>query len=82
MTEVIVAFRNFANAPKNEGVYRLCASQDLNTVPVGYCLKCETDCSVCYSGGTQFFFLTVALIRTEDTYRGFSQSASAPGRAI
>ena len=56
MTEVIVAFRNFANAPKNEGVYRLCASQDLNTVPVGYCLKCETDCSVCYSGGTQFFF--------------------------
>jgi len=39
VTKVIVAFRNFANAPKNEGVYRLCASQDLNTVSVEYCLS-------------------------------------------
>jgi hypothetical protein len=38
VTKVMVAFRNFANAPKNEGVYRLCDSQDLNMVPVEYCL--------------------------------------------
>jgi len=38
VTKVIVAFRNFANAPKDEGVYRLCDSQDLNMVPVEYCL--------------------------------------------
>ena len=65
MTKVIVAFRNFANAPKNEGVYRLCASKDLNTVPVEYCLSVR---QVAWSSIREgLIFLTIALILTEDS---------------
>ena len=65
MTKVIVTFRNFANAPKNEGVYRLCASQDLNTVPVEYCLSVRQVAPSSVREG--LIFLTVALIRAEDS---------------
>jgi hypothetical protein len=65
VTKVIVAFRNFANAPKNEGVYRLCGSQDLYVVPVEYCLIVRQVARSYIREG--LIFLTAALIRAEDS---------------